>query len=81
MKSSLAPIRRFDYHNPAKEAPLYCPCGFTAPGEIVEYYRFYHVLGCSRCRTHLALVDHPVSTEFEVLEATPWAGANHFIAA
>lgn len=58
------PLRRYQYQDAAKEAPLYCPCGMIAPGEIVEYYRYYHVLGCMRCRTHLAMVDHPISTEF-----------------
>src|SRR6185436_15114210 len=60
MNTAVRALPRFNYNDDAKNEPLACPCGFAAPGEIVEYYRFYHVLGCMRCRAALALVDHPV---------------------
>ena len=60
MNATVKQLHRFDYQDDAKDAPLPCRCGFTAPGKIVEYYRFYHVLACMHCLTPLALVDHPV---------------------
>jgi hypothetical protein len=60
MNKPAQPVQSFGYDDLEKELPLPCPCGFTAPGEIVEYYRLYHVLGCMRCQTRLAIVAHPV---------------------
>lgn len=60
MNTPIKPLARFDYEDVAKEFPLHCQCGLAAPGEIVEYYRLYHVLGCMNCRTPLAVVEHPV---------------------
>lgn len=74
-------LRRYDYHDPSKETALYCRCGFVAPGEITEYYRHYHVLGCARCRTPLALVDHPLSVEFELGDVFGGAGVSGHLAA
>lgn len=60
MNTPIKPLARFDYEDVAKDLPLHCHCGVAAPGEIVEYYRLYHVLGCMNCRTPLAVVEHPV---------------------
>lgn len=60
MNTPIKPLARFDYENVAKDLPLHCQCGLAAPGEIVEYYRLYHILGCMKCRTPLAVVEHPV---------------------
>jgi hypothetical protein len=60
MNIPIQPLHRFDYNDLDKDRPLPCRCGFTAPGEIIEYYRFYHVLGCMRCQSRLAIVGHPV---------------------
>ncbi|HMU75506.1 MAG TPA: hypothetical protein PKZ00_02335 [Elusimicrobiota bacterium] len=74
-------LRRYDYHDSAKDGALYCRCGTVAPAEITEYYRHYHVLGCTRCRTPLALVDHPLSQEFEIFDGYPLSGVNNPLAA
>lgn len=63
-------LKRFDYFDSSKEAPLTCRCGCFAPGEIIEYYRHFHILGCMRCGNHLALVTHPTPAA-EGIEALP----------
>lgn len=59
MNDAIQPLPQFDYFDPAKEAPLRCRCGHAAPGEIIEYYRCHHVLGCAHCGRRLAEVSHP----------------------
>jgi hypothetical protein len=60
MNTPIKPLARFDYEDVVKDLPLRCQCGVAAPGEFVEYYRLYHVLVCMKCRTPLAVVEHPV---------------------
>ena len=81
MKKNIQELRRYEYQDPAKERAFYCLCGVLAPPEIIEYYRFYHVLGCMRCRTPLAVVDHPRSMEYEFGEPAPLRVGLSFLAA
>ena len=70
MNNVAQPLPQFDYFDPAKEASFLCLCGHHAAAEIIEYYRHYHVLGCSRCSRELAVVDHPTPAG-EGIEALP----------
>jgi hypothetical protein len=59
MNAVIAPLPQFDHFNPRKDDPIRCRCGHLAAGEVIDYFRRYHILGCARCGAQLAIVDHP----------------------
>ena len=75
MNADIATLPQFDYFDPRKEDTFRCRCGHKAPGEIIEYFRHYHILGCARCSAQLAIVEHPTPAG-EGVDALPhWAQA------